>query len=70
MKRIIVLLIGSLLFIAGYHQAQKQTQYAKSRATVESPAYAEKPVIVPVENTPTLAFYLSRSFVRNYLSYL
>ena len=65
MKRIIVLLIGSLLFIAGYHQAQRQTQYAKSRAAVESPAYAEKPVIVPVENKPTLAFYLSRSFVKN-----
>ncbi len=65
MKRIIVLLIGGLLFIAGYNQARRQTQYAKSRAAIESSVYAEKPVIVPVENTPTLAFYLSRSFVKN-----
>ena len=65
MKRIIVLLIGSLLFIAGYHQAHRQTQYANSRTIVENPAYAEKPIIVPVENPPTLAFYLSRSFVKN-----
>ncbi|WP_018618869.1 hypothetical protein [Spirosoma luteum] len=65
MKKLVSLFVGSLLFIAGYQQAQKQVQYAKSRASIESPAYAEKPVIVPVENTPTLAFYLSRSFVKN-----
>ncbi len=65
MKKHVSLFVGSLLFVAGYQQAQKQVQYAKSRVAVESPAYAEKPVIVPVVNTPTLAFYLSRSFAKN-----
>lgn len=65
MKKFVSFFVGSLLFVAGYQQAQKQVQYAKSRAAIESPAYVEKPVIVPVENKPALAVYLSRSFVKN-----
>ena len=65
MKRTFALLIGSLLFIAGYYQARKQTEYMQAIAIQASPAYAEKPIIFPAQNTPTFAFYLSRSLAKN-----
>jgi hypothetical protein len=63
MKKITVAVIGGSLFIAGYYQARKQTEYMTSKPMMVSPASLAKPMTLPLKTQSTFAFRLDRSFV-------
>lgn len=65
MKKWIIPFIGALLFVAGYQLARKQTAYVNSKVMLNGPAYAAKPIIKPIQTSPTFAFYLNKSFLSN-----
>ncbi|WP_460956160.1 hypothetical protein [Spirosoma litoris] len=62
MKKITVAVIGGTLFIAGYYQARKQTEYMTSKPMVHSTSLA-KPMTLPLKTQSTFAFRLDRSLV-------
>ncbi|QMW02130.1 hypothetical protein [Spirosoma foliorum] len=62
MKKITVAVIGGTLFIAGYYQARKQTEYMTSKPMV-NPTSLAKPMTLPLKTQSTFAFRLDRSLV-------
>ncbi|MVM39878.1 hypothetical protein GO730_23500 [Spirosoma sp. HMF3257] len=62
MKKIPVAVIGVTLFIAGYYQARKQTEYMTSKSMM-SPASLAKPMTLSLKTPSAFAFRLDRSFV-------
>jgi len=58
MKKISVAVIGGVLFIAGYFQVRRQTEYVSAKAMMVSPAPAAKPMVIPFKSTSTFAFRL------------
>ncbi|WP_157634638.1 hypothetical protein [Spirosoma panaciterrae] len=57
-----VAVIGGVLFIAGYFQVRRQTEYVSTRAMMVSPVPAAKPMVIPFKSTSTFAFRLNASF--------
>ncbi|WP_461100855.1 hypothetical protein [Spirosoma koreense] len=56
MKRIIMVILGTLLFIAGYSYTRRQAEYAATQSALTKPAYAKAPVVLPLKALPTFAF--------------
>ncbi|MVM29878.1 hypothetical protein GO755_07530 [Spirosoma sp. HMF4905] len=63
MKKITVAVIGGTLFIAGYYQARRQTEYMTSKSQMVSPASLAKPMTLSLKTQSPFAFRLDRSFV-------
>jgi hypothetical protein len=63
MKKITVAVIGGTLFIAGYYQARRQTEYMTSKSTLVSPASLAKPMTLSLKSQPVYAFRIDRSLL-------
>ena len=46
MKKVVVLVTGCLLFMAGYYQARRQTEYMTTNMGTENRAQPAKPMVV------------------------
>ncbi|MBD2752187.1 hypothetical protein [Spirosoma validum] len=63
MKKIIVVVIGSLLFIAGYSYTRRQAEYAAIQNSVIKPTQAKIPVLLPFKSLPTFGISTERGHV-------
>jgi hypothetical protein len=62
MKKVIMVVIGSLLFVAGYNYTRRQAEYAASQSTLVKPTLTKTPVILPFKVLPTFVLQTDRSF--------
>ncbi|GAB3944447.1 hypothetical protein GCM10028805_11980 [Spirosoma harenae] len=65
MKKVIVALIGGTLFIAGYFQVHRQTEYVSAKAMQVNPAPSSQPMAIPVKTGSAFAFSLDKAFLSN-----
>lgn len=62
MKKVIIVLMGGILFLAGYHQARRQTEYITTKMGTESSVQPAKPMVLPQKRS-LFAFSLTRPFL-------
>ena len=62
MKKLIIALTGGLLFLAGYYQARRQTEYMTTKMGNDIHMLPAKPMVLPQKRS-LLAFSLSKSFL-------
>lgn len=63
MKKILVVVIGSLLFLAGYSYTRRQAEYASIQNTLVKPSQAKIPVVLPFKSLPAFGISTERGHV-------
>ena len=62
MKKIIMAVIGILLFVAGHNYIRRQAEYKMANKMVATPAYAMPATTSPLKSLPIFAFRLNKAF--------
>ncbi|QJW92083.1 hypothetical protein HNV11_23255 [Spirosoma taeanense] len=55
MRKVVMLVIGVTLFITGYHQTRRQTEYVTAKSAITTPTYTT-PTTVSAEMKKSPAF--------------
>lgn len=67
MKKVIMIIIGSLLFVAGYSYTRRQAEYAATQSTSARPIpiRIKTPVVSPFKTLSTSIFGLQKLLISN-----